>query len=251
MRALEPATETLSTQWSLISRVRQDSPEAHEALERLAERYRDPIRDYIAALGHAAHCEDLTQEFFSRKFLRESFFQSVQRGSGSFRVFLKLCVKRFLIDHHRRRRAPGEGPDAVSLDAPSEPDLASAEYVSPAPSADRILDRRWAGSLIGRARERLQSEFSRAGKEELGRAFFGELDQDPEVPGHREIAARLGMSVGAVTTSFYRFRLRLQHLIGEELAATVESPDDVEAERQHLRAAFTTPEPPGFPPTFA
>lgn len=238
MPALDPASETQATRWSLISQARGDSPDAFSALEQLTQQYRDPIRDYIAALGHAGEAEDLTQEFFTRKFLRESFLQSVHRGSGSFRTFLKLCVRRFVIDHHRRRRRPGEGPGSVSLDQATDPDQAPPELMSLEPAADRALDQAWARSVIHRSRTRLSAEFARAGKSHLGEHFLRELDQDPQALEHREIGVQLGLNPGAVTTSFYRFRQRLQYLVGEELAATVQDPSEVETERQHLRAAF-------------
>jgi len=242
---LDPSSETQATHWSVISRARRDSTAAFDALEQLASQYRDPVRDYVAAIGYRDEAEDLTQDFFARKFLRESFFRSVHRGQGSFRTFLKLCVKRFVIDHHRRRRRPGEEPGSLALDASEDPDRTPPELQSLEPAADRAMDQAWARSVIELARQRLREELSKSGKEALGREFFRELDQDPDASGHQEIASRLGLSAGAVTTSFYRFRLRLQHLIREEIAATVVEAGEVESERQQLRAAFTHHNPPG------
>lgn len=241
MPILDPQSETQATQWSLISRARSDSPEAFEALELLAQKYRDPIRDYIRALGRHDEAEDLTQEFFARKMLRESFLQSVHRGKGSFRVFLKLCVKRFLIDHHRRRRLPGEGEGAVSIDADVNPDGSERTLAldSLEPAADRAMDQAWARVVIERARERLETEFKRAGKVELGREFLREVEEDPEAVPHREIGERCGLSAGAVRTSFYRFRLRFQHLILEELSASVSDAADLEEEKRVLQDAFS------------
>lgn len=247
MAILDPQSETQATQWSLISRARSDSPEAFEALEALAQKYRNPIRDYIRALGRHEEAEDLTQEFFAKKMLRESFLHSVHRGRGSFRVFLKLCVKRFLIDHHRRRRVPGEGEAAVPIDPGTDGDDRPLALDSLEPAADRAMDQAWARVVIERARERLEMEFKRAGKVELGREFLREVEEDPEAVPHREIGDRCGLSAGAVRTSFYRFRLRFQHLILEELSASVSDAADLEEEKRVLQDAFARRGVGGFP----
>lgn len=241
------STTSSQTQWSLISRARGDSNEAAEALDRLSVRYRGLICDYLRALGRTSDAEDLTQEFFARKFLRESFLKSVHRGTGSFRKFLKLCVRRFLIDQTRRRVAPGEGGRDVGLDAQDDSGTPVWELGSTEPAADRQMDQAWARALIARARERLQAEFATAGKAELGRCFLRELDEEPGLPTHKEIGRHLGMSQGAVTTSFYRFRERLKFLIRAEVEQTVDGSAELNEELRGLRAAFAAGEHAGGP----
>lgn len=227
-----------STQWSVISCARGDSEEAMQALEQLASRYRGLIRDYLKALGRGEDAEDLTQEFFARKFLRDSFLASVHRGTGSFRKFLKLCVKRFVIDHTRRRVRPGGQVGDVALGVVEEDGGTGLQLGSSEPTADREMDRAWARAIIARARQRLEAEFVRAGKVELGASFLRELDEEMGLATHAEIAARLGMSAGAVTTSFYRFRERMKFLVRAEVEATVSDRSDLEEELRGLREAF-------------
>lgn len=211
-----------------------------QALEQLASRYRDLIRDYLKSLGRGEDAEDLTQEFFARKFLRDSFLASVHRGTGSFRKFLKLCVKRFLIDHTRRRIQPGAQAGDLVLGVAEEGGGGGLELGSGVLAADREMDRAWARAIIARARARLEAEFVRAGKVELGAGFLRELDEDPGLPSHAEIAARLGMSAGAVTTSFYRFRERMKFLVRAEVEATVADRSELEEELRGLREAFVS-----------
>ena len=73
----------------------------------------------------------------------------------------------------------------------------------------------------------------------LGAHFLKELDEDPVALSHREVAALTGLSPGAVTTSFYRFRERLRHLVHEELEATVQDPAALEEERRLAYVAIT------------
>jgi len=238
MPFVDDGGESSKTQWSLISRARGNSEEAFEALEHLAARYRGPICDYLRALGRTSDAEDLTQEFFHRKFLRESFLNSVHRGSGSFRKFLKLCVRRFLIDQIRKRPLPGCDVKDIDLDAVDESGAPLLEISSSLPTADRQLDRAWVRELILRARLRLEVEFKRAGKDELGSCFLRELDEEPDLPTHQEIGSRLGMSPAAVTTSFYRFRERLKFLIRAEIEETVDGSVEMEEELRCLKGAF-------------
>jgi DNA-directed RNA polymerase specialized sigma24 family protein len=198
------------------------------------------IRDYLKSLGRGEDAEDLTQEFFARKFLRDSFLQSVHRGTGSFRKFLKLCVKRFLIDHTRRRVQPGGQAGDVVLGVGTEDGGIVRELGSGEPSADREMDRAWARAIIARARERLEAEFVRANKVELGASFLRELDEETGLPSHAAIAERLGMTPGAVTTSFYRFRERMKFLVRAEVESTVADRSDLEDELRGLREAFAS-----------
>lgn len=214
-------------------------------MEVLAGRYRGLICDYMRALGRTSDAEDLTQDFFARKFLKESFLKSVHRGTGSFRKFLKLCVKRFVIDQTRKRVQPGEGGGNVELNAVDEAGAPAFELGSLEPTADRQMDQAWVRVIIGRARERLEQEFRKANKVELGVCFLRELDEEKGLPTHQEIAGRLGMSQGAVTTSFYRFRERLKFLVRSEVEETVDGSAELEEELRGLRAAFSVGDPGG------
>ncbi len=55
---------------------------------------------------------------------------------------------------------------------------------------------------------------------------------------YAEAAAELGMSEGTARAAGFRMRKRLRTLVREEIAATVESPDQVEDELEHLFALF-------------
>jgi|JI10StandDraft_1071094.scaffolds.fasta_scaffold369132_2 RNA polymerase sigma factor (sigma-70 family) len=230
------------TQWSLISKARGDSEESLRALDVLAGRYRQWICDYMRTLGRRADSEDLTQEFFTRKFLRAAFLGSVKRGKGSFRTFLKLCVRRFVIDATRKRPQPGEGPAVVELDTELEEGGPVMELGS-LDSPDRQIDQAWARTILSRARERLVAELTKANRRELGAYFLQELDEEPDLLTHQEIGSRLNLSAGAVTTSFYRFRERLKFLIRAEVEDTVSEPSELEEELRTLRGAFGSENP--------
>jgi hypothetical protein len=53
---------------------------------------------------------------------------------------------------------------------------------------------------------------------------------------YSEIAGRLGMPVNTLKSHVHRFRVRYRELLCEEVAHTVATPGEVEAELRHLRA---------------
>ena len=86
--------------------------------------------------------------------------------------------------------------------------------------------------------KRLREEFTRDGKEHV----FDELKSaltGGKIP-YAEIAARLDMKEGGVRTAIHRMRTRYRDIVRAEIAETVASPAEVDAEMQHLFAALST-----------
>ena len=105
-------------------------------------------------------------------------------------------------------------------------------------SAESIYDQRWALALLDQVLRRIREEFARDGKEHV----FDTLK--PALTGAKipcaEIAARLGLKENAVRTAVHRLRTRYRDLLRAEIAETVASPAEVDAEMQHLFAALAT-----------
>jgi hypothetical protein len=57
---------------------------------------------------------------------------------------------------------------------------------------------------------------------------------------HAEIAAKLGMSEGAVKVAAHRMRRRYRELLKEEIAQTVTGPEQVEEEIRALFSVFSS-----------
>jgi DNA-directed RNA polymerase specialized sigma24 family protein len=103
-------------------------------------------------------------------------------------------------------------------------------------SAEQLYDRRWALDLLDRGLARLQAEFNEAGKAAQFAALRFSLTGE-KIP-LAEVAARLGMSEGAVKVAIHRLRERYRNLIRDEITETVTSPEDVDAELAELFAAL-------------
>jgi len=55
-----------------------------------------------------------------------------------------------------------------------------------------------------------------------------------------QIAARLGMTEGAIKTAVHRLRRRYRDLLRQEIAGTLEQDSEVEAEMRHLMQALSS-----------
>ena len=79
----------------------------------------------------------------------------------------------------------------------------------------------------------MREEHQVRGKQALFEALAPFLDGAN--PGdYDEVARRLGMAAGTVAVTVHRLRSRLQELVRAEIARTVESPCQAEAELNHL-----------------
>jgi RNA polymerase sigma factor (sigma-70 family) len=241
-----------ATRWSIVVAAGgADSARARTALEHLCATYWYPLYAFVRRQGQSPHdAQDLTQAFFAR-LLARNFLRDADPGKGRFRSFLLGALKHFLSDEWDRARAQkrGGGVQFIALDAETEyaahffqrhwRQSAETRYrMEPADesSAETIYDRRWALALLDQVLARLRDEFTREGKarvfDELKAALTG-----AKIP-HAEIAARLGMKEGAVRVAVHRLRTRYRDLLRAEIAETVASPAEVDAEMQHLFAAL-------------
>ena len=228
-----------ATRWSIVAAAgAADSQRAQRALEHLCTAYWHPLYAFVRRHGHAPHdAQDLTQEFFAR-LLAHYYLGDADPAKGRFRSFLLGALKHFLSDEWDRARAQkrGGGQQPISLDAESAETRYQLEPADES-SAEKIYERRWALALLDQVLKRLRDEFTRDGKEHV----FDELKSaltGGKVP-YPEIAARLDVKEGAVRTAIHRLRTRYRDIVRSEIAETVASPAEVDAEMQHLFAALS------------
>jgi RNA polymerase sigma-70 factor (ECF subfamily) len=226
----------VTTQWTRVLATRGDSPEARQALSDLCAAYYTPV---FVLMRRAAPSEeaarDLTQEFFARLLARAGLGQ-VNPERGRFRFFLLGAVKNFLANvyHEQTRLKRGGGHVPISLDAgtDSSPGLEIADASLPSP--DMEFDREWAVTLLARALDRLGREQAGAGKGEQFPAVKPWLTGDKQDVSLADLAARLGMSEGALRVALHRLRKRFRELVKEEIAGTVGDSAHVREEMGYL-----------------
>ena len=228
-----------TTRWSLVAAARDPAaPEARRALADLCVLYWYPVYAYVRRRGHDHHrAQDLTQGFFAR-LLEKHDLAAADRGRGRFRSFLLAACQHYLANQHDYDTAQKRGGRAahVSLDFG---DAAGRFVRDPANAGtpERDFDRRWALELLARAVDGLQAEYAESGRAQLFDALKGCLIGGTDV-SHSDLAARLGMTVGAVKVAVHRLRQRYRDRLRAVIAETVSTPDGVDEEIRDLFAAL-------------
>lgn len=210
-----------------------DPVKQRAALERICRTYWKPIYAFIRRRGHApAAAQDLTQDFFHH-LLRKERLKLADQKRGRFRSFIQKSLANFLAsDWDRRSAQKRDERVVVSLDVTyDDGTLCFEPAASEAP--DRAFDRAWAAHLLGAVRVRLEAELRREGKTQLLRLLPLAV-REVEDTRYAAVAGTLGLSEAAVKKAIERLRDRWEKLLREEVAATVQSPAEVEAELREL-----------------
>jgi RNA polymerase sigma factor (sigma-70 family) len=245
MSATTPTPESLTgegaqfrtTHWSVVLAARHDEAAGQEALAQLCRVYWYPLYAFVRRRGHDVHeAQDLTQEFLARLIEKRSL-NLVAPEKGRFRSFLLASLKNFLVNEwtrsHRQKR--GGGQHLISLDE----EHAEARYkIEPVDTLtpERIYERTWTATLLDRVLVLLERECAEHGKADLFEELRPLLCGENASASYAEIAARHGISEGAVKMTVLRLRQRYAGLLREQIANTVESPEEIEDEIRHLLA---------------
>jgi RNA polymerase sigma-70 factor (ECF subfamily) len=229
------------TDWFMVRAAGAPSPQSADALEQICRTYWFPLYAYVRHKGYSPHdAQDLTQGFFAH-LLERPWLRDVHPAKGRFRCFLLASLNHFLANEWRREQAEKRGGSHAifSLDALEAEDRYRIEPAHDQ-SPDRIFDRGWARTLLQQVMSQLRAECADEGREDLFRELEGRFNGEKNPPGYAEIAARLGMSAGAVKKAAQRLRERYQELLRAEVAATVSDPAEVDAELRALCTALQT-----------
>ncbi len=103
---------------------------------------------------------------------------------------------------------------------------------------ESIYEKRWAVTLLEKVLARLRESYVTAEKAPLFDALKPYVWGDTITEGYEVLAARLGMSDGAVRVGMHRLRESYRDLLRDEVARTVASPAEVDEELRHLVAAL-------------
>jgi RNA polymerase sigma factor (sigma-70 family) len=226
-----------TTHWSVVMRAGDSqSPGATAAMERLCQTYWYPLYVFVRRKGHSHEdASDLTQAFFA-KFLEKRYLKSVDVNLGKFRTFLLTSMTHFLANEWDKSQAQkrGGGQRVISIDDATAEEryrLEPLEHTTP----ETLFERRWAQTLVGVVLDRLAVETAEERFEVLKRFLL----EDKGAVSYEDAAARLGMSVAAITSAIHRMRARFRALLVEEVSNTVDTPEAVESELRHLLAALS------------
>jgi len=237
---LEGAGVFHTTQWSVILAARNSgTPESGSALEDLCRTYWPALYAYTRRRGHEPEAaSDLTQQFFAR-LLEKEYLRNVEPAKGKFRTFLLTAMEHFLANEwtrlHRQKRGGGRLP--LSLDDEAAERAYQADLVDHL-TAEKILERRWAMTLLELTMSQLASECAVAGKAQLFEALKNTLAGERTGITLGEIGGQLGLTEGAIKIALHRLRRRYGDLLRAEIARTVSRPEEVAEEIRCLRQAL-------------
>jgi len=215
------------------------NPDYRRALEELCGAYWYPVYAFIRRSGRDPDAaQDLAQGFFVR-LLEKQTLKAADQGRGRFRSFLLAALKFHLSNEQQLQRAQkrGGGRAPILLDADTAEKHYSLELVQEH-TPDTLFERRWALALLEQALDHLREELKHSASPERSLRLVGCLTSDDGRGRYKQLAAELGMSESAVKVAVHRMRRRFGQLLREEVAHTVEGPEEVEDELRHLFAVI-------------
>jgi len=236
----------VTTRWSVIlscSDSGGDEQKTRKALAELCKIYWRPVFAFICRQGHSVpEAQDLTQDFFVMV-LKGRFLERAERNRGRFRSLVLKALQNFLRDAADKRHTQKRGGDVqfVSWDewmaeAPSRLSIPTQDSESWSP--ERIFDVRWAATLVERALRRLGDECEKRGRRRVFDVLSVCLTAEREDVSYAKFSKTLGLSEAALKSLVHRFRERYRALLREEVARTVDKPDEIEDELRYLCSAL-------------
>jgi RNA polymerase sigma factor (sigma-70 family) len=228
------------TLWSLVLRAGGNGSErSQEALATLCGAYWYPLYAFLRRQGKTVQdAEDLTQGFFLH-LLQKNGLNKVRPQKGRFRTFLLAALKHFLADEWSKSTAQKRGGGAAIVSFESA--VAEERYEREAPTVadpEQLFERRWAMTLLEQALQRLEAEFSAAGKKERFEQLQKFLSGERGHGSYADVAKRLDLTEGAVKIAVLRLRQRYRDLLYLEVGDTVDCETDIEDEIRHLFAVL-------------
>lgn len=211
------------------------NPDTHSrrALEDLLSAYWFPLYAFARRQGETPEqAEDMVQAFFAR-LLEKKYLAQVDPARGKFRSFMLAALKHFMANERAKMCAQkrGGGQTIISIDGASAEARYAVEPVHDM-TPEKLFDRRWALTVLDEVLKRLAEDYAANGKADLYAAIspcltHGQID-------NAAIAAKLGMTEGALRVATHRLRCRYRDLLQDEIVQTVETPDHVEDEISYL-----------------
>ncbi len=232
-----PAAETLQdqrgafplTRWSVVLAAQDDSA---AALEHLCRVYWPALYAFSRRSGDDHEdARDLTQGFFAM-LLERRMLDNVAQEKGHFRSWLLAAFSNYSRSEWRRtqREKRGGGQTIFSLDAAD----GALDLPDNCPAPNDAFERKWVESLLRSVLAKLRAEFAALGKEDLFTALKSYLIAPRGAVPYTEAAAATGLSESAVKSAIHRLRQRYGILLREEVAQTVQHPEEVEDELRWL-----------------
>ncbi len=229
-----------TTRWSMVARASaRDEAGSKEALEDLCRAYWWPMYAYVRRLRtQPADAVDIVQGLLI-DIIEKHRLESADAGRGRFRDWLRTALE-FHIGHLRERQsAKKRGGDlrAVTFD-----ELEAEQRWQRIPNREldpaQLFQRAWALEVLARAVATVEHEYERRNGRRVFDALKHTLAPGTAGQGYAALAVQLGTTEGAIKVAAHRLKASYRKALRSELRATVESPDDADAEFRVLMEAL-------------
>ena len=236
-----------TTRWSIVlacSDSASGEATARKALTDLCKTYWRPIFAFICRRSYSVpDAQDLTQDFFLM-LLEGDILKRAHPSRGRFRSLLLKALQNFLADDTIRKGARKRGGDIkfVPWDdwmAESPSHLAISAREAETWPAEKIYDVRWAATAVEHALRQLGEECEARGRRRVFDVLSDYLAADRKDVSYQKLSKTLGVPETSVKRLVHQLRERYRTLLREEVAQTVEKPEDVDDELRYLCAALS------------
>lgn len=204
--------------------------DARAALDTLCRAYWHPLYCVARREGLAEHdARDAVQGFFECLLRRETF-ATANASLGKLRQLLLTSFDNFLTQqwHKARRQKRGGGVADLELTAFMEADKAEERFLradSANLSIEVLYNREWANAVLERSLAALRNDYIKNGWQERYELLVGPLLQQESETSLAELAAKAGVTAGALRVTLHRMRAHYREKIERELAATLDTDD--------------------------
>lgn len=229
-----------TTRWSLVlAAAGTTGPTSKAALADLCRLYWYPLYVYVRRKGESpADAEELTQGIFADLLERKDLGKA-DPARGKFRSWMMGRTNHYLANRHDFKTAQkrGGGNPLLSLDE-QDAEGRYAHEATDGVTAEQLYLRRWAMAVVQRVLTELRDEKVAMGKVARFDVLKPYLVDEGE-ESYARIGALLSLNEGAVKTAVCTLRDSFRDRLRAEIAGTVDSVDDIDAEIRELLAALT------------
>jgi DNA-directed RNA polymerase specialized sigma24 family protein len=195
-------------------------PDPHFAAREFTARYHAAILAFVKSIVRDSdQAEEIVQDFVTTHVATGKLFKTFDRATGTFRVYLKQCLRNVLVDRFRREQR-------LALHHAEHPDTSPGGWdkvrgTSTTPDHDAAFLRGWTQSIVKMALQRVEAA-CRANDQEIHfRIFVGRhLANEEPPPSFNDLGRPYGLdgktARSRATTVATQFRKVLRDLIAEE-----------------------------------
>ncbi len=205
------------------------------ALGELLHVYWQPLYGFARRSGLSSEDAADAVQGFCESLIRRSSLQSADPLVGRLRSFLLGAFRNHLKASWRAQHRQKRGGFSFVVD--DQALLAGLDNaVDPGVPPDEAFDRLWVNTLLSTVLANLRAEYVARGRGAVYEALEPFLCWGGERARYAQVAESLGFTESAVQQAVHRLRQRYRVLLEKEIGQTANTPEEAQAEREHLLA---------------